>query len=341
MTNTFRVGNKVLVLLTGLSVLAVMSGCDQTAQEFHQQTVENQLQLIQAHSGDYNGTVSANGSNCGITVHIDPKLTTTTSPDGTTEDSQASASGKVTITCAGWSTTAMVPVMAYAQFNNSDTANFNGDFNVSVTPTSASQATTVQGTVAGTITGSQMTGTIDLDSENSFTADFAATLNGASNTASGSTGGISFQDKDSGTYAGSYPMPCPAGTVDAVTKASTCTMNVLMTTASIRQESADFVNFFAALENLNVTINVSGEIMRTSDGYISTMNTDPLGFSNATLDQKNGRIDATGNTASSLDSLTCEQIQLDIKTKGWNCQLGVMAHGTPISFIAAPSKKGN
>src|SRR5271156_6389431 len=103
MTNTFQ---KIVAVL-GLTVLGGgVSGCDQTAAEYHQQQVNDLLQLYQtisANENPYVGTITTQGSSCNFKLVLSTSMTTSTSSDGTSSQGTAQLEGNVTIDCGTWS----------------------------------------------------------------------------------------------------------------------------------------------------------------------------------------------------------------------------------------------
>jgi hypothetical protein len=327
-------------LLLG-TLAGVIAGCDETADEYHQQKVEQQLALFQSISGTYQGVVTTNGTPCDIAVELSPSVSPTNSSDGTTTVGISSLQGSVTLNCGTWTATEAIPTMEYSSPNNSQNGTFSGNFPVSVSSGLSSGApVTAQMSISGSISGNQMTGTIDIDSQTGFTGTFNATKNAAPATAqgdtSGSVGGVTLR-----TYTGTYLDECPPGTVSADSTGSTLgTMTFTMTTELLPQEDNNFYNNFSSKKVISIQFTTQEQVMGVDDQKIHTVVFDPIGFQNATLDTQNHRLDGSQNGVGSSGgavTLNCKEVQIDVKTQGWNCTLIGLSSGASNTFTAAPT----
>lgn len=324
MTNTF----KKIVAVFGLTVLAgVVSGCDQTADEYHQQQVNDKLALYQkisANQTPYVGTITTQGSTCNFELVFNASMSTSTASDGTASQATAQLQGNVTIDCGNGSETQSVPGMYYFSQDNSTSGSFGGTFNITVT--SGGQTSTGQMVLSGTLNGTQMSGNIQMTNPAGLTGSFTASLNG--NVGQASTGGnpgvVTRQD-----YKGTYEAACPGAT------GTSCNFSIELITELIPSEQGDFFNAFATQKAVSIQLNRSGQVIG-SDGTVYKLDLPSYGFQNAYIDLKNRKLDggqaSAGPNGGTL-SLHCSLVGVNLQ-----CSLVGMTGGTDIVFTASPVK---
>jgi hypothetical protein len=334
MTNTFRSCGVVF----GLTVLAgVISGCDQTADEYHDQQVSNKLALYNSVSGNYVGTVTTQSGACNLQVGLSPAVNTTTSTDGTSSQPTAELQGSVTVNCGSWTATEAVSQIGYFSKNNSKSGTFEGNFPISFV--NAGQTMTAQMEISGTITnGSQMSGTIQMTTPSATTGTFSASI-GGTGSATGADSGVANGHVALQQYKGKYTSTCPdmvGQSPNPLKINSACIYDVTMTTELLPQEDSNFYNFWATQKLVSVQLNTTVEQVVGPDGTVYTnLEVNPVGLQNAKLDGQHHTLDvsqsgvgANGGTV----TLHCDQVGLAM-----DCTLVGMTSGSSVYFSATPS----
>src|SRR6185437_14107857 len=88
MTNQFRVVASVLF------VSLLVAGCDKTADEYHQEKVNQKIALYNQVAGDYRGSITDGNVTIGdILIHLQASTVTVNNGDDTSQTSQAQLNG--------------------------------------------------------------------------------------------------------------------------------------------------------------------------------------------------------------------------------------------------------
>lgn len=333
MTNQIRVLGSVL--LVGL----LLAACDKTADEYHQQKVEQQLALYQQISGVYRGTIQTQGVTLGdIEVQLDSAVGQTTLPDGTQSAGQAALEVHVTIFNAKTSNVQMQNGYCFAQSNSGDC-----QFSASTT-VALGGGVTGKLTIAGTVSGDQVSGLIKVDDTSGVTGDFKAVKNASFPSAQGSTAGHLASGANSiSKFVGSYQdQNCLEGALDKADPASksVCTVDVVLTSESVADDDAQsFYNNFSDVHMMSVQLSQS-ETVLMPDGDSTVVSSQPVALQAVQWNSRNGTLhgqQSNVGTNQATVSLDCEQVQVSSTAQGWQCTYTNNSYGKSISFLATPA----